>query len=112
MIVMVGRGPGVGARLRVEGDFQAGDPTPEPGHHFGDNVVGVDAQPIADDLQRQMPVAEMPRNPKQVRRTVRCDLEEWLGRRPHPHKAAAVELEPVAIGEVMGARKIKEKALA
>ena len=78
--VTMGRSPDVGAFFRIKGDFQAGDPTPQPGHHFGDDVVGADVQPIADDLQRQMPVAEMPRNPKQVGRTFRCDLEERLGR--------------------------------
>ena len=105
------RGAGIGADFRVERRLEPGDPAAEPRHHLGDDMVGADAQPLAGDLQRQMPVAEMPGDAQQIGRTVGRDLEDRLGGGAHPQIAAAVEFETVALDQVMRPRQIEQKGL-
>src|SRR5438132_8449696 len=108
VMVMVMRG-GIGADFRIEGRLASGDPAAEPGDHLGNDVILANAQTVAQNLQRQMPVAEVPSDSQQARPVGGCDLKDCLGRRSHADIAAAVELEPVAIGEMLGARQIEEK---
>lgn len=56
----------IGASFRVERRVQFDDPTAKAGHHLGHYTIGPDAQPLASDLHRQVPVAEMPGNPQQI----------------------------------------------
>ena len=102
-------GTGVSADFRVEGCLDPGDPATQPGHHLGDNVILADAQTIADHLQRQMAVAEVPSDPQQARAVVGLDLQDRLGRRPDPDVAAALEFEPVAVGKMLSARQIEQE---
>src|SRR5439155_16618370 len=76
------------------------------------DVILADAQTVARDLQWQMPVAEVPGDPQQALPVGGLDLDDRLGRRAHPHIPAAVELKPVAVGEMLGARQIEEKGRA
>ena len=104
---------GIGADFGVEGRFEPSDPAAEPGHHLGDHMVGADAQPLAGDLQRQMPVAEVPGDAQQVGRDRRP-----LFRRPapaaarDPEIAAAVEFETVALDQVMRPRQVEQIGFA
>ena len=106
------RRPGIGADFRVERRLAPGDPAAEPRHHRGDDMIGADAQPLAGDLQRQMPVAEMPGDAQQARGLSAVDLDDRLGGGAHPDIAAVVELEPVAFGQMLGARQIEQKRRA
>jgi hypothetical protein len=54
----------------------------------------------------------MPGDPQQARRIGGFDLEHRLGRGTHPHIAAVVQFEPVAVGERVGARQIEKKRRA
>ena len=76
---MMVSGAGIGADFGVERRFEPGNPAAEPYYHVGDDVIRANAQPRPGDLQRQMPVPEMPGNPQQVCRTARLDLEDRLG---------------------------------
>ena len=67
-MVMAVRGAGIGADFRVERRVEPGQLAAEPLDHRGDDMIGADAQPLAGDLQRQMPVAEMPGDAQQVGR--------------------------------------------
>src|SRR5215471_7452704 len=88
----------IGAAFRVERRLQLGDPAAEPGYHLG-------------DLHGQMPVAEMPCNPQQIRRLASCDLEDRLGGGADADIAAAFELQAIAVDQVMRARQIEQIAL-
>lgn len=103
---------GICADFRIERGFEPGDLTPEPSHHLGDDVVRANAQALAGDLQRQMPIAEMPGNPQQIDTIGGLDFEDRLGCGADTEKAAAVELETVALGKVMCPRQIEQKGLA
>src|SRR6266436_10153767 len=56
-----------------------------------------------------MPVAEVPGDPQQALPVRGLDLDDRLGCRTHLDIASAVEFEPVAVGEMPGARQIEEK---
>lgn len=103
--------PRIGADFGIEGGFEPGDTATEAGHHIGDHVIRADAQPVAGDLQRQMPVAEMPGNPQQIRPIDRLDLQQRLGGGANAQITAAVELETVALDEMMRPGQIEEKGL-
>ena len=103
---------GICADFRIEGGFEPGDPPPKPGHHFGDDVVRANAESFTGDLQRQMPIAEMPGNPQQIDTIGGLDFEDRLACGADTEKAAAVELKAVALGKVMCPRQIEQKGLA
>jgi|SRR6516162_9998132 len=103
------RSTGVGAKFRVERCLEPGDPAAEPRHHLGNDMILANAQAVADDLNRQMAVAEMPGDAQQAWPIRGFDIEDWLGRRAHDDKAAGVKLEAVTLGEMLGARQIEEK---
>ena len=101
----------IGAAFRVERRLQLGNPPAEPGYHLGDDVIRADAQPFAGDLDGQMPVAEMPCNPQQIRRLASGDLADRLGGGANADIAAAFELQAVAVDQVMRAGQIEQIAL-
>ena len=106
------RAAGIRADFRVEGRFQSGDVAAETDHHLGDDVIGPDAQPLARDLKRQVPVPEMPRDPQQTGWIGALDFEERLASRTDADKIAAVERKAIARGEVMRVRQIEQESLA
>ena len=67
--------------------------------HVLDHVVVADAQAPWQDLGRQVAVAEMPGEAREVLAVGGCDLEHVLVRRMHRQPAAVLEAEPVALGE-------------
>ena len=105
-------GAGIGADLRVERRVAPGDPAAQPLDHRGDDMVGPDAQPVLQRLQRQMPVADMPRDAQQIGRCFGGDLEHRLGGGANPDIAAIIEFEPVAVAHMLRPRQIEQKRRA
>src|SRR3990167_3843942 len=98
MMPMVVRLP-IGAAFRVEGRHHVRHLGAEAGQHRLDDVIVADAEPIAHELGRQMTVAEMPREPEQLRAVDGRDLGEWLRRRIDLGDPAVLEEEAVAVTE-------------
>ena len=101
----------VGAGFGVEGRLQASDPSAEPRNHFGDDVIGANSQSLTGNLQRQMPIAEVPGDAQQICRFSRFDFKNWLGGGADPQIATAVEFEAVAVEQVMRPRQVEEIGL-
>jgi hypothetical protein len=59
-----------------------------------------------------MAVAEVPSDPQQARSIGGLDLEDRLRRRAHADVTAAIECEPVTVGEMPGVRQVEEKGRA
>jgi len=59
-----------------------------------------------------MSVAQMPCDPQQGRPIGCLDFKNWLGRGAHADKAAGVELEPVAVCQMMRPGQVEQKAFA
>jgi len=90
---------GIGAAFGIERRFDLDHPRAQSLHHRFDDVIAADPQPFADDLGRQMAVAEMPRNPDQMMRVDAADLDQRLWRRDHFDQPAIVEHERIAAAQ-------------
>src|SRR4051812_37053995 len=90
---------GISAGFRIEGGLDAADSRAQPGDHVDDDVVPADSQPPADDLHRQMAVAEMPGDAGELDAVAAFDLGECLGGGAHPQVTAALDRQPVALAE-------------
>jgi hypothetical protein len=75
-------------------------------------VVGDAQPPIAQHLEGQVPVAEVPGEAREVGRTVSLDVEHVLRRRMHREPAALRECQPVAVAERRGCGQIEQDRFA
>src|ERR1019366_10042859 len=75
---------GIGAAFGIERRLDLDHAGPEPLHHRLDDVIASDPQAFADDLRRQVTVAEMPGDPDQMMRIVAANLGQRLRRRAPP----------------------------
>lgn len=107
MIMM--RGLSVGSDFGIEGRIEHGQTAAEADDHLGYDVVFADAQPISRDLQRQMPVPEMPGDAQQGGVVFGFDFENPLRCRVHTDIATLSEFEAVTLAEMMRARQVEEK---
>jgi hypothetical protein len=103
---------GIGADFGIKGGLEPRYPAAEPYNHLGGNMIGQNAQPITGDLQRQMPVAQMPGDAQQIRRISRLNIEDRLGSGADAQKAAAFQFQTIAFDKVVGPREIEQKILA
>ena len=109
VVVMMVMSAGVGPGLRVERSLDMVHMPTEPPDHFLDDVIGANAQMLAEDLHRQMPVAEMPCDAHQVAVLVRVDVEQRLGPRDHAHDAAIVQHHAVAVAQPDRLRQVEQQ---
>ncbi len=100
----------VGAVLGIERRFDRRQPRAKPSQHVFDHVVTPDAQPVAGDLHVDVPVADMPRKPRQLTRIRRRDLDKRLGAPDNPDDAAIVKNEAIAVMQGCGLRQIEQKS--
>ena len=89
MIGMMMRRAGIGTEFGIERSGKRCDSAAERRDHLGD-VIRANAQVIAENLQRQMTIAEVPGDPRQAHPIVGLDFEDRFGRRAHPEIAAGV----------------------
>lgn len=71
---------GIGSAFRIERRLDGDDARAETSHHLLDDMIAPDAKALADDLGRQMAVAEMPRDPDQMMRIGATDFHQRLRR--------------------------------
>jgi hypothetical protein len=72
-------------------------------------MVAPDAQPVADDLHVEMPVADMPGEPRQFARIGRRDLDQRLRPAGDAHHSAIVEKEAVAVAQCRRLRQVEQE---
>jgi hypothetical protein len=102
----------VGAMLRIERRFERRKPSAQSAEHILDHVIAPDAQPIADDLNVDVAIADVPGEPRKIAGIRRRDLGQRLGAADDPHHGAIVEHKPVAIVQSRGLRQIEQKPRA
>jgi hypothetical protein len=113
IVVMVVMLPaGIGAGFRVEWCLDRIDVSAEALHHRCDYMIGTDAEAIAEQLHRQVPVAEMPGDADQLAFVMRVDLQQRFRFRTDPDDAAVVEPQPVTMAQPRGLREIEQHLLA
>jgi hypothetical protein len=97
----------VRAGFGVEGRLQASNPSAEPHYHLSDDVIRPDPESRTSDLQRQVPIAEVPGNAQQVWRFGSLDFDDRLWGSADPQITATVEFEAVAVEQVMRPRQVE-----
>ena len=102
----------VGAMLRIERCFERREPRAEPAQHVLDHVVAPDTQPVADDLDVDVAIADMPGEPRQLVRIRRRNLDQRLRPADDPHDAAIIKHEAIAVMQGRGLRQIEQKPRA
>jgi hypothetical protein len=107
--VMTVAAAGIGPPLRIERCLDVDDAGAEPFHHGLDHMVVANAQATPGDLRRQMPIAEMPCHPHQLRGVGGTDFEEMLRRGHHLHQPPVIEHQRVAPAQGDGLRQIEQK---
>jgi len=100
---------GIGAAFGIERRLDLDDTGAQPFHHVLDDVIATDAQAAARDLRRQMPVAEMPGDPHQMRRIGAPDLQQRLGRRDHFDQPAVFQHQRVAAAKRDGILQVEQE---
>ncbi len=99
----------IGAAFRIERRLDRRDDGAEPFQHCLDDMVAADAQPVAEQFGRQMPIAEMPGDTHEMRRIARRHLGEGLRRRLDLDDAAILQHQPVAMAERDGPRQVEQE---
>jgi hypothetical protein len=95
-VVVAVTGLRIGALFGREGRVARDNAGAEPLEHGNDDVILADPQSPVQDLDRQMPVAEMPSQTRQGGGAVRLDVADLLVRGRHLDDAAVVEDQSVA----------------
>jgi len=80
--------------------------------HVLDHVIGPNAKDLVADFGRQMSVAEMPGQARQLVSIVMSDLDDRLGRRPDLEPSAVRKLQAIAIGHCHGPGKVEQHVVA
>jgi hypothetical protein len=80
--------------------------------HLLDHMVRPNADPVTQQLHRQMPVAEMPRDSHKLAIVMRVNLQQRFRTRPNPDNPAILQREPVTIPQAHGLRKIDQQVFA
>ena len=99
----------IGAALRREGCFDVAQATTELGEHGFNDVIAADAQGSGEDFDGQMPVAEMPGDPRELLRVARADFDQGFGGRDDFDEPAIVELQGVAVAQNGRVGQIEQK---
>jgi hypothetical protein len=99
----------VGATLGIKRRFDRGEPRTEAAQHIFDHMIAPDAQPLADDLDVDMTIADMPGEAREIVGVGSGDFNERLRPADHADDGAVVEHEAVAVAERSGLPKIEQE---
>ncbi len=105
MVVATRIGATFGIERRLDGVRVAAQPV----HHVRDHVVGADADAVAEQLHRQMPVAEVPGDADQLRRAVGMDFEQRFGLGYYTDDTATFKRQAIAIAQPNGLWKVEQQ---
>jgi hypothetical protein len=111
MVVMVCDAGSISASLGIERRLNLLDMAAQALDHFLNDVIGPDANAVAEQLHRQMTIAEMPGDAHQFAVIMRVDFEQWLGTRADSNDATILQGEPVPVSQSHGLREIHQEIL-
>src|SRR5436305_14753344 len=106
MLVSVSVSVCVGARLRLERRLNRRELRAETAQHLFQHAVAADAQPLADELELSVTIADMPGKASELLRIGCCDLDQSLALAGHAHDGAILQHQGVPIPQRLGVRQI------
>jgi len=112
MIVVIMRGmaaASVGAALGIERGFDDDHACAEAAHHVFDHMIAADAKTLADDLRRQMPVAEVPGDPHEMVRIGAANFHQRFGRSDHLDQPPVFQHQRIAAAERDGLLQVEQE---
>ena len=116
VIVMIvgglGRGGGIDAAFRIERRLDGERAPAECLGHRLDHRIAANAQPLADDLHRQLPMTEMPGDSRHMGQIIAANLGQRLGRRHHFDQPAVVQHQGIAAAQRQLLLKVEQKRQA
>ena len=96
------------AGVRIESRHDVRDVAAKVGDHLGDDMIVEDQQPAGQYLHGQMPVAEMPGQPRQVLRRSCPYFQKLFRAGPDVNKIASLQHQRIAIAQMHGFRQIQQ----
>ena len=105
-VVMMVAAAGVGAGFGVEGRFEAFDVAAEAFDHGFDDMVGADADMVAEQLDGQVAIAEMPGDADEFGVGMGVDIGERFGFGDDADDAGG-GFEPIAVAEADGLGQVE-----
>lgn len=109
IVVAVHPAVAIGAAFGMEGGVDGHDIGAELDEHVLDDVITADAQPVAEQFGRQVPVAEMPGEAQQMRAVLGADLDQSLGRRLDRDDASVLEQQAVPLLQRHGLGQVEQE---
>jgi len=111
MIVVMTGARGVGSGFGIEWRIDRFDVTAEAFDHVPDDMVGTDPDPVAEQLYRQMTIAEMPGDADKFPVVMTVNFQQRLGPRADLDDPAFFKSEPIAIAQPHRLRKVDQQLL-
>jgi len=102
----------VSAMLRIERRLHRRKPRAEPAQHLLDHMIAANAQPVADDLHVDVPVADMPGEPRQFVTVGGGDFDQRLRPADDAHDAAVIEHKTITVTERRRLRQVEQEGRA
>ncbi len=75
-------------------------------------MIAADAEPVAGDLHVDVPIADVPGEPRQLVGIGRGDFNERLRPADNAHDGAIIQQKPIAVTQRRGLRQIEQKRRA
>ena len=100
---------GISTAFGIEWRFDDDDTRTEAANHILNDMISPDAQTFADDLRRQMPIAEMPGDPDQMIRICPADFHQRLRRGDHFDQPPVFQDQRVAATQRYGLFQIQQE---
>jgi hypothetical protein len=102
----------VSPAFRIERRLDLDHAGTEFGRHVGDDVVAPNPQVFGKQLCRQMPIAEMPGNARQMQRIGATNFEQGLRRGKDLNQPAVLQHQRIAVTQERGVGKVEQERQA
>jgi len=109
MVTMIVAGADIGAAFGIERRLDLDHAGAESLHHLLDDVIAPDPQMLARDLDRQVPVAEVPGKPHHLPGIDAAQLNQRLGRGDDLDQATVLEHQRVTAAQRDGLRQVEQE---
>ncbi len=90
---------GIGPAFRIERRFDLDNARTKSLHHSLDHMIMTNPKTLSDNLGRQMPIAEVPSQPHQMRWISSSDFKKLLGGSDHLDQPAILQHQRIAAAQ-------------
>jgi hypothetical protein len=99
----------IGSAFRIERCFDLHDARAKPAHHLLDHMIAADAERFRQKLGRQVTIAEMPGNARQIGCIFATNFDQRFRSGDHLDQAAVLQHQGVAAAQSDHVRQIEQE---